>query len=208
MKSAGVPTLDDSLLTRLAKTLSPERRTVSGLYSAPAISHLDSFPDVPRPEDALSLSILAARWLSHDLYGEDMPAIAADLLERGLDSPSLRRLAGEMRITHSADVQPLVAAAIRELGATWPLSEKNAKLIASRQVAREVIHGQRNPWQAANHLEIVIWSWEMETPELATIGAIRDEVNWDSGFRRSLDQLESDLLRAFARLALMPIRGA
>jgi hypothetical protein len=195
--------LDDSLLTRLTKTIFPQRRTVSGLYSALAISYSDSFPDVPRPEDALSPSIMAARWLSHDLYGEDMPAIAADLLERGFDSPSLRRLAGEMRVTHSADVEPLVAAAFRELGATWPQSERDAKLIASRQVAREVIHGRRNLWQAASHLEIVIWSWEMDAPELAAIGAISDEVNWDPPHRRSLHVLEADLLAAFARLAVI-----
>jgi hypothetical protein len=148
MKSAGVPTLDDSLLTRLTKTIFPERRTVSDLYSALAVSHADSFPDVPPPENSLSPSILAARWLSHDLYGEDMPAIAADLLERGFDSPSLRRLAGEMRITHSADVDPLVGATFRELGGTWPASEKDAKLIASRQLLVRsfmacAIHGRR-----------------------------------------------------------------
>jgi hypothetical protein len=203
-----VSALEDSLLTRVAKALVPQRRTVSDMYSALAVSHAESFPAVPPPENSLSPSMLAARWVSHDLYGEDMPSVAADLLERGLDSPSLRRLAGEMNVTHSADVAPLVAAAFRELGTTWPQSERDAKLIASRQVAREVIHGQRNPWQAASHLEIVIWSWGMDAPELAAIGAIGDEVNWDASYRRSLHVLEADLLAAFARLAVIQIPSA
>jgi hypothetical protein len=202
---AGEIVLEDSLLTRLAKAISPERRSVSDLYNAPPVSRADLFPGVPPPEDPWSPSILAARWASHDLYGEDMPGVAADLLERGTDTPSLRRLAGEMRVTHTADVKPLVEATLRELGAHCPLSDREAKLIASRQVAREVIHGQRNPWQAASHLEIAIWSWEMDSPELTAIGAISDEVSWDTSFRRSLDQLESDLLHAFARLAVMQI---
>jgi len=201
-------TVDHSLLARAGTILFPERRTVSDLYNAAPISYAEAFPEVPLPDDPLSPSILAARWLSHALYGEDMPAVAADLLERGLDSPSLRRLAGEMNVTHSGDVKPLVAAALRELGGTWPLSERDAKLIASRQVAREVIHGKRNPWQAASHLETVIWSWGMDAPDLAAIGGISDEVNWDAPHRRPLDKLESDLLRSFAKLAVIQIPGA
>jgi hypothetical protein len=53
-----------------------------------------------------------------------MPQIAADLLEAGNDTPTLRRLAGE---------------------------------ILSRQIARGVIAGIRNPRPAADTLEIAIW---------------------------------------------------
>jgi hypothetical protein len=70
-----------------------------------------------------------------------MPSIATDLLEAGYDSPSLRRLAGEMNVQCSADVEELV---FHELSAPYPLSETEARLILVRQLAREVIAGERN----------------------------------------------------------------
>ena len=38
-----------------------------------------------------------------------MPLVAADLLEAGYDTPSLRRLAGELNVASYSDVEPLVA---------------------------------------------------------------------------------------------------
>jgi hypothetical protein len=159
------------------------------------------FPEVPAPGDPLSPTLLASRWVSGDLRGEDMPGVAADLLEAGYDSRSLRRLAGEMQASNSEALEPLVGAVFSELGVNYPMSEREAKIIASRQIAREVIARKRNPWTEANHLEIAIWNWVPETPELELIFSINDEVDWDSAERRTLPELKKALLRAFARLA-------
>lgn len=43
-----------------------------------------------------------------------MPSIAADLLEAGYDSPTLRRIAGEMNVSSSSDVEALVERMFRE----------------------------------------------------------------------------------------------
>ena len=155
------------------------------------------------PEEPLSPLILAARWASNDLYGEQMPALAADLLEAGFDSPSLRRLAGEMHITRSADLELLVSATFRELGIHYPLSDKEGRLIASRQIAREVIHGRRNPWAAATHLEIRVWSWHCGIPEILRIFDLNDQPKWDSPFRPPVSKLEQEMYDAFARLAII-----
>lgn len=146
--------------------------------------------------------LLVARWSTHDLDGEDMPGIAADLLERGYDSPSLRRLAGEMLVSSRADIEGLVEKMFGELGVDHPVGEKEAKLITSRQVAREVIAGKRNIWEAASHLEIGVCGWAAATPELQIIFSINDEIHWDSAYRRPLDEMESDLFDAFAALAI------
>ena len=45
------------------------------------------YPDVPPPESTLSIRYVAARWACGELYGEDMPRIAADLLEAGMAAP-------------------------------------------------------------------------------------------------------------------------
>jgi hypothetical protein len=190
--------LDDSPSTRDSAT-------------TPLRSSAEKYPDVPAPEDPLSLVILAARWMIHDLPCEQMPSIAADLLERGFDSPSLRRLAGENHVIHSAVLEPLVAATFRELGINYPLPPRDAKLSASRQIAREVIHGMRDPWraadqienQAANHLENPTCSWDCGIPEVHTILEINDQRCWDPPDRPNRSRLEERILDAFARLAVL-----
>jgi hypothetical protein len=165
---------------------------------------VENYPGTPPPDDQLSPTLLAAKWVSHDLYGEDMPKVAADLLEAGYDSPSLRRLAGETQVPSSAHIETLVGRVFRELGVRYPVSEQQAKIVVTRQIAREVIAGKRNAWAAASHLEIAIWNWIPATLDLGTIFAINDEIDWDSADRRPLSELTSELLDAFAKLAVTP----
>ena len=98
-----------------------------------------------------------------------MPAIAADLLEAGYDTPSLRRLAGETLIRCSADAESLVKSVLRELGVTYPLSDRQARLLAARQVAREVIAGKLEPWTAAYRIEGSGLQMDSEESELENI---------------------------------------
>jgi hypothetical protein len=146
--------MQDSLLYRILAKLTPaERSDRRTMYTDSPESAAETFPEVPLPDDPLSPPLLASRWVSGDLRGEDMPGIAADLLEAGYDSHSLR-LAGELEASNSAALEPLVGAMFRELDVNYPMSEREAKIIVSREIAREVIAGKRNPWAAANHLEI------------------------------------------------------
>jgi hypothetical protein len=196
------------MLPRALKSLfGAEVEDFKGLYTNPPTSAAGKYPGVPVPEAALSPTILAARWASHDLYGEDMPGVAADLLEAGFDTPAIRRLAGETQINNSADAHPLVSRMFRELGISPLLGEQEAKLIVSRQLAREVIAGRRNAWAAANHLEIVIWEHLPPNADLSAIFQINDEIDWDAAYRRSLRDLNAALLEAFADMATMAIEG-
>jgi hypothetical protein len=199
--------MQDSLLYRILAKLTPaERSGPRAIYTDPLESAAETFPEVPLPDDPLSPPLLASRWVSGDLRGEDMPGIAADLLEAGYDSHSLRRLAGEMDASNSAALEPLVGAMFRELDVKYPMSEGAAKIILSRQIAREVIAGKRNPWVAANHLEIAIWNWVPETAELELIFSVNDEVDWNSNTKRTLPELKAALTKAFAQLASLPIK--
>jgi hypothetical protein len=178
-----------------------------GIYATTPSSAASAYPDVPPPDSTLSPIILAARWSSRDLYGEDMPGIAADLLEAGYDTPALRRLSAETHINGSAEVEPLVGRMFCELGIHYPLREEEANLIASRQIAREVIAGSRNAWAAASHIEIVIWGRIPGNAELEMIFSINDEIDWDAPERRSLPELDAALIDAFARLAMRSVEG-
>ncbi|ADW71602.1 hypothetical protein [Granulicella tundricola] len=177
----------------------------TGLYTKPPTSSATKFPGVPAPDVALAPSLLAARWVSHDLYGEEMPGIAADLLEAGFDTPAVRRLAGETQVNNSADAEPLVSRMFRELGIPPSLGQQEAKLIVSRQLAREVIAGWRNAWATASHLEIVIWEHLPPNADLSAIFQINGEIDWDAPYRRSLPDLSAALLEAFADLGTMAI---
>jgi hypothetical protein len=178
-----------------------EQQDFRCLYTDPPASYSDKYPHVPKPEPELSPALLAAQWKCHDLYGEDMPLLAADLLEFGLDTPSLRRLAGEVHVACSYDVEELVGRVFRELSVPYPISDANARAIFTRQVAREVIAGERNAWAAASYLEIGIHGWSAETPEVQTIFQLHDEINWDTVHRRLLPTLTAELIETFARIA-------
>jgi SOS-response transcriptional repressor LexA len=130
-----------------------------------------------------------------------MPSIAADLLEAGYDTPTIRRLAGEMNVVSSSDVEALVERMFRESAVRYPLSQTEANLIVSRQIAREVIAGVRNPWAAANTLEISIWGWHAPNSILGEIFGINDAIDIEPKYRPSLEELRNQLLDSFASLA-------
>jgi hypothetical protein len=130
-----------------------------------------------------------------------MPEIAADLLEAGYDTSTIRRLAGEMNVRSSSDVEPLVERMLREFAIRYPLSDTQANLIFSRQIAREVIAGVLNPWVAANKLEITIWGWGAPNPILAAIFGINEAIDIDPEYRPSLETLRNELFDSYASLA-------
>lgn len=181
---------------------SPERTQLLDGTSTKAFKELDR-SNVPPPDPPLTPLLLAARWISHDLYGEQMPALAADLLEAGFDTPALVRLAGEMQIRSNADAEPLVNKAFQELGVPWPLSEVQAKLITTRQIAREVTAGKQDPYRAASHLELVLWNWHPATPDLEFLFVLNDELSWDSEYQRYIPAILQDQFETFARLACL-----
>jgi len=177
-----------------------ERQDFSDLYTELPISFAEEFPEVPKPAPRLSPKLLSAQWVCHDLRAEELPAIAADLLEAGEDTPSLRRLAGETQVSCSADVEELVGKTFRELGISYPVPENEAKIIVSRQIAREVIHGKRNAWAAASHLEFGVRGWQDETPEVQSIFGIHEALNWSIVNNDQIPALTEELIRSFGRL--------
>ena len=170
------------------------------LYTPPT-SYAKEYPNIPKPKALTELDLLAARWASGEIYPEKMPGIAADLLESGLDSPSMRRLAGEMHVRRFADVQDIVEKMLRELGIELPASGVAARQQTSLQIAREVIAGIRNPWKAAAELDR-IWSYEIwHHKYLADIAQLLDELDCATIARGDLPKLTQELIGLFAELA-------
>ena len=172
------------------------------LYAEPPRPFAEEYPDVPKPYPPLAPQLLAAKWTCHDIYGEKMPSIAADLLETGYDSPSLRRLAGETQVTCSADVEGLVAKMFHEFSVPYPIPEDEAREILTKQVAREVIAGKLNPWNAAGRTEIWVWyGTDSNRGALRDISEMRDALDWKTLHSKRAYELTAELIAAFARLA-------
>jgi len=171
-------------------------------FYAPPISYANKYPNMPKPKALTEPDLLAVRWALREIYPEKMPGIAADLLESGLDSPSLRRLAGEMNVGRIADVQEIVEKTFRELGIELPASEVAAKQQTSLQIAREVIAGIRNPWKAAAELDR-IWSYEIwNRKHLCDIAQLLEALDYAPSSRGDLPKRTEELISLFAELAV------
>jgi hypothetical protein len=177
-----------------------EQQDFRVLYTDPPQSFANEYPEVPEPKSRLSPEILASQWVRHDLYGEDMPSVAADLLEAGNDTPSTRRLAGEMNVACSADVEEIVGRMFREFDVIYPMSEIEALLVYSRQISREAIHGKRNAWAAARNLARVEWLRKSEHPDIREISELLDALDWNAVNYDRLPDLTKELIQVFARL--------
>jgi hypothetical protein len=181
---------------------SPERTGLLAQASSNIAKELN-LSRIPPPDSQLSPVLLAARWISHDIYDEDMPGIAADLLEAGYDTPALVRLACEMNLYGAPEAEGLIKKAFEELGVLWPFSEMRAKLIATRQIARQVIAGERDSHRAASHIEVCLWGWHPATKDLGELFGLNDEFSLDAEYRRAEPLILGDQLEVFARLACL-----
>ena len=89
-----------------------------------------------------------------------------------------------------------------EFAVRYPLSHMEANLIVSRQIAREVIAGIRNPWAAANKLEISIWGWRAPNSTLGEIFGINEAIDIEPSIAH-LWNVRNQLLDSFASLACL-----
>ena len=191
----------DPLLEKLLNIFKlKEQQDFRGLYTDASISFAEEFPEIPEPESKHSPIFLSTQWTLGDLHCEDMPSLAVDLLEEGIDTPSIRRLAGEMNVACIADIEPLVRRMFHELDVIYPLSETEVLIVYSRQVAREVIHGKRNAWAAASHLAKGIWPRNQESPDIRDLSELLDALDWNAVNHNMLPKLTEELIEVFARL--------
>lgn len=95
---------------------------------------------------------IQARWTLGLVPSERAPAIALQALEGGLDTPTLRVLAGESN-PRLSEVGPLFDRALGELGCT-PLTREAAGEIITMRWARSIVRGEVSAYEGAR----AIWS--------------------------------------------------
>jgi hypothetical protein len=98
-----------------------------------------------------AVDVARARFALGTLQSDALPTLAAQLLGGGLDSPSLRALAGYTHPTMS-EVGPLFERAMSELGFP-PLQKQAALRLLARHYAHKILTGEVEPYQGAT----LIW---------------------------------------------------
>ncbi len=99
------------------------------------------------------LRVVFVQWQLGLLRSDELPAKAVAALEEGVDSPSLRILAGLSEPTGS-EAGPIVARIAEELGLRLPDSKRDALLLAARSVAERIVSGEVPAYEGARR----IWS--------------------------------------------------
>jgi hypothetical protein len=145
------------------------------------------------------LEVAACRFVVGDVHSEDLPEIATQALVRGVDSPSLRELAG----TSAADVRKaadLFRAALDELGAPL-LSKDDALWRLVRRAARQMLSGDLRPAQGAS------WIWANAAHEVDEEGDLRIFIGLASERQdhpEAGDEIDAQIIEAATELLARP----
>ena len=103
----------------------------------------------------------------------DMPRLAWDALEAGLDGPAIRRLAALDSPTFF-EVRAVLPHAMKEMGLA-EMKETDAAVRLARVRAREILHSETDPLKHLRDFEY-LWISADYCKELAECGCLDDEV--------------------------------
>lgn len=139
---------------------------------------------------------LATLYYFGDLSYWQLPAIAADALERGFDGPALRRLAGLVNPVTSDVRSNEVDSAFREMGVAAPISKDEARLVLATESARRALSGESEVFNEATHIRIHICELRNAPAGLQSIVALSEESKHAP--RSKWRQLEQDIRDAMS----------
>lgn len=129
--------------------------------------------------------VLAALWAIDEIRSEELPPLAADLLEAGHDGKYLRRLAGELVAGTRADVAELAEKVFAEFGVVEPMRVTAANRVLTRLLAQKVLSCQLEPAKAVLQIAL-LYDWDHEGPA-------KEFVMLNYAFRRSAPTKHEDL---------------
>jgi hypothetical protein len=103
--------------------------------------------------------VLQAQWKLGRIRSKDVHIAATQLLESGVDSPAVVRLAGMVGAT-SWEIDPVIEEAFAE-GGLPPVEERTARWRLAYETARQLVAGELSPrdgamtlWQLATELDM------------------------------------------------------
>lgn len=122
------------------------------------------------------MEIVAAKWALGLLPSDALPRLATAALEAGLDTPSLRLVAGELHPTRD-ETGVLFDEALDELGVDVP-DRSRAALIVAKEYATQIADGIVSPFQGARQ----IWELHVDAEGVLELGPF---VYWASEWQEA-----------------------
>ena len=148
----------------------------------------------------MNLELAICFWVLDLLPSEEIPEIAADALADGMDSRTLRIMAGE-RNPSWFEIAPLFQKVLEELKVQMP-SRQVAMMQVAKHYAERVVSGQLHPYEGAR----AIW-WQLgietDTPDdlLIFVGLASEyedfmgqAANGDPYYRGLLEKITNDIV--------------
>ena len=155
------------------RVMATSRRSGAGGSASETLRSLNGWVRYGRRVDPLQRAALL--WAVDEQPAEDLPDLAADLLVQGVDSPSLRELAGAPR-DDFWQVKELFEATLLELGVDVPQSEQASLWALAQRTAQEIVDGDRSPTEGAT------WIWRHLSNRIIQEGDLRVFVGFASEF--------------------------
>jgi hypothetical protein len=138
----------------------------------------------------MEMMTAAAEFVLGILPTDVLPTIAADALEDGYDSESLRRLAGADPDDHD-ECRRLFFNTMRELDLAIP-STQAAGLLLARAIASDVVHGSLTPYQGAKRIWHGVYTRVPELKQLKIFVGLAGEYEDDDKHR---DEYSAQILK-------------
>jgi hypothetical protein len=135
--------------------------------------------------------------LSLDLIASsDMPKVAWDALEAGLDGPGIRRLAALDSPTYF-EVRDVLPRAMEEMGLV-KLTPNEAALRLAKNRAKEILDGGEDPLKHTREFER-LWIHAGYPRELASVGNLDDDIDIAKGCQ-SDDQIRKWVIERLKKM--------
>lgn len=143
--------------------------------------------------------LVEARIALNLIASADMPKVAWDALEAGLDGPAIRRLSALIQPTYF-EVAEVLPRAKEELGIT-EISVGEAALRVAKQIAREILETGDDPLRHVQDFES-LWFRSNYAYEISSLGTLRDDVWISQSGGRSDEEIRQEvvsILKGFAQ---------
>lgn len=128
----------------------------------------------------------------------DMPRLAWDALDAGLDGPAVRRLAA-LEFPTVFQVRELLPRVMEELKLA-KLDKGQAALVLAKIRAQEIVRSESDPFQHLRDFEH-LWIQADYCKELSDYGNLDDEVNVARCMRQSEPEIRTWVLERIQKLA-------
>lgn len=126
---------------------------------------------------------------------DEMPALAWDALEAGLDGPSIRRLAALVKPS-GWETDQIMPAFIAEAGMK-SISRQEASIRVAVQLARRILREELDPLAYSRDFEL-LWIWADHPTAIQEVGSLDDQ----KAVAKYIGQSEAEL-REYARSVLL-----